>query len=1370
MISPTCDAIGYYQHYGECWSDSLQMVLLYCDGIKELSQPRLYNLTDADIKTIVNSYIDQPVKKGLFEEYYKLLRTRFRNHYDATAQFKQIAPHCSEKDARAIFNMYSRAYPILHEKTRQSAELGPKAALLGKIVSKDSPYNIARLMEIYKRGERIGGGTTIETLHNFTSFCKHIGLPYYSSMLKESNLYSPAFTVGALIMAGVDTIDTTQRKDLKRKYVFQTPNPSNAGHTMAILKCNNTLFLYNNNRGLITIAPSLLQEVGTIQVLWDPNAHRFYKTKKPIKTVVVGGNYRYIYEITHSMQASASTWTPIEGDIPESIVYPIEEVCYVNHIDALQEIQPSQYTRKYNELVSNPVFPYGAPVTKEALEPIAAVAAPAAAAAVAAAVAAVPAAVATPKAPLQNTRRKTRISTLAQCIRRTAATARIPTTRMPDSPRYTASAFDAMDTMSTKFSALIANIRKLDAKDMKTHNTLFKHFIFTDIRESAYGAKALASYLIAAGFDFRMNLEKKSIRRGGVLVETKTGETVLVHKPAVHSGSQSFALLQSLPLWKNPLSLPTKKDILQTYNKRPENSHGELLRIIVLDSKYKEGIDLFDVKYVHLLEPAIANSDLKQAIGRATRFCGQKGLQFLPRRGWPLEVFVYSTTLPNVDPYTFGTSPTLDAHELMLAKSGIDLALLNLTKEVTVLAVGSAVDYDLNFKINNFDMESALLDVTDVEDVLVAEVAPVEDHESRSMTGGGRGTLQRVVAVHSVADLTPELLTKCYRRQSRLFPFSKKRMEVIARRMGLSIPRRARRAWYCNQLQSSEGYFDALQKHETPRIQQSLIDISETEHNANNDAWMNIRDLLPTSSSPSSSSSSSPSPSSPSPSSPSPSSPSPASLFPPPPLAPPPSPAGSGIDFYDLPFAEFQNAVRKHYSKYAWKSPAIKDGCNTATAASAPGAPVTFTQTQDFIRKYLVPESPFKGLLAWHSVGTGKTCMAVAASSAFEKAGYTILWVTRNSLMSDVYKNIFGSVCSIPMMEYIASGGVLPTDPIQQKRLLSHGWMPPISYKTFQNALEKKNELGRLLYQRNRDPLRNTFLIMDEIHKLQDGDLGAAEAADFTVIQRYIHESYKLSGKKSVRPLLMTATPITDRPHELFEILNTLIPTPTARLMPFQTFRETYTTDTGTIAEEGKIYFKEHAKGLISYLNREFDPTTFAQPIVHTIHVPAVSIKTPTLDMLVDACLPGADTNILHPAVHANHECAQAAQDLEHEIAEVSASATTAAEKRKTISALKKTYKAKLQQCKRQASAAQKAFAKTRRSGLRTCYAKQKKMFVTQYTNSQLRAMESCFGKPKRPDFVSSAEFQNEMARRLTRKNRNSRGTANAVRTPIHSA
>jgi hypothetical protein len=38
-----CDSTGFFQHYGECWNDSLQMILLYTDGIKELTQPILFN-------------------------------------------------------------------------------------------------------------------------------------------------------------------------------------------------------------------------------------------------------------------------------------------------------------------------------------------------------------------------------------------------------------------------------------------------------------------------------------------------------------------------------------------------------------------------------------------------------------------------------------------------------------------------------------------------------------------------------------------------------------------------------------------------------------------------------------------------------------------------------------------------------------------------------------------------------------------------------------------------------------------------------------------------------------------------------------------------------------------------------------------------------------------------------------------------------------------------------------------------------------------------------------------------------------------------------------------------------------------------------
>ena len=59
---------------------------------------------------------------------------------------------------------------------------------------------------------------------------------------------------------------------------------------------------------------------------------------------------------------------------------------------------------------------------------------------------------------------------------------------------------------------------------------------------------------------------------------------------------------------------------------------------IILDSGFKEGIDVFDVKYMHILEPLITKSERTQVIGRGTRYCGQVGLPFNPNEGWPLYI------------------------------------------------------------------------------------------------------------------------------------------------------------------------------------------------------------------------------------------------------------------------------------------------------------------------------------------------------------------------------------------------------------------------------------------------------------------------------------------------------------------------------------------------------------------------------------------------------------------------------------------------------------------------------------------------------------------------------------------------------------
>jgi len=880
---------------------------------------------------------------------------------------------------------------------------------------------------------------------------------------------------------------------------------------------------------------------------------------------------------------------------------------------------------------------------------------------------------------------------------------RIPRNAMPDSSNFN-SDIQTKQT-SAKFMKLLETIRACDKEDQETHGQLFKHFIFTDLRDSAYGAKAVASFLMTHGFDFRMALEKKQIMRKGKLVDTKAGETVFVEK----NEPNGFAILQSLPLWKNPLSIKTKKDILRVFNSRPDNIHGEKLRVIVLDSKFKEGIDLFDVKYVHLLEPPISNSDLKQAVGRATRFCGQRGLKFIPNRGWPLEVYIYSITLPNSGPFQFGTGPTVDAHDLLMVKSGIDLALLNLTRELTVLGIRSAVDYDLNYNINNFNLEAAI----------IAEVEVHEEEEQEQHGGKIKRKIVKLKHIHETNDITPELLEKCLKRKTKLFPFTRLRMEKEARALGFKIPKQAKRQWYCEQLKANPLYLERLltkekelrslspiaasQKSEitssnnyNTESQNNLVSIkqknnnlqlSERNNTVNSENGESVQDSYTTVRQ----------------RSPRPNTETDEALLRVRMLFPSPKNVAPSIkdffankeaqaELYQLlkslkkkPFQEFQNGIASFYAKFKWDSPVVKNGCAQLAGAKA----ASFSKTQDFIRHYLVPDSPFKGLLAWHSVGTGKTCMAIAAATTqFEQAGYTILWVTRNALMADVYKNIFGIVCSIPIMEELENGVELPDDLTKQKRMLSKGWLPPISYRTFQNALQGKNELGRLLAtKKNGDPLHKTFLVMDEVHKLQDGDLSAAESADFNIIQKYIHDSYRKSKDDSVRPLLMTATPITDSPKELFQIVNTIIGEEENRLPPFEEFRRQFTNEDGLISQEGQAFFMEKAKGVISYLNREYDPTTFAQPNFHKILVQLEGAAAPTAEEIVESC------GISKSVEEQNNNSLD----------------------RKTKSQRKKNKTARQKQKKEQ---------------LKSCYQNTRKNYEEQ-ASGQIQSIEQCFGENK---------------------------------------
>jgi hypothetical protein len=338
-----------------------------------------------------------------------------------------------------------------------------------------------------------------------------------------------------------------------------------------------------------------------------------------------------------------------------------------------------------------------------------------------------------------------------------------------------------------------------------------------------------------------------------------------------------------------------------------------------------------------------------------------------------------------------------------------------------------------------------------------------------------------------------------------------------------------------------------------------------------------------------------------------------------------------GGDREPMTFQEMRQYIRNYFSDTAWGPAKMENLCEEKANATvqanatekanasvktggAGGQLITYSPTQEFVRRYFTPQAPVKGMLLWHSVGTGKTCSAVAAAtSSFEPQGYTILWVTRTTLKNDIWKNMFDQVCSEVIKRRVQNEGlVIPDDMSKRMKLLSKSWkIRPMSYKQFSNLVSKDNNFYKTLVSINgkEDPLRKTLLIIDEAHKLYGGGdavLSSAERPNMSALHSSLMNSYTVSGQDSVRLLLMTATPITDNPMELIKLIN--LCKPSAMQLPdeFPTFSESFLNMEGHFSEQGRHVFLDNIAGYVSYLNREKDARQFSQPRIQYIMTPVV--------------------------------------------------------------------------------------------------------------------------------------------------------------------
>jgi len=201
---------------------------------------------------------------------------------------------------------------------------------------------------------------------------------------------------------------------------------------------------------------------------------------------------------------------------------------------------------------------------------------------------------------------------------------------------------------------------------------------------------------------------------------------------------------------------------------------------------------------------------------------------------------------------------------------------------------------------------------------------------------------------------------------------------------------------------------------------------------------------------------------------------------------------------------------------------------------------------------------------------------------------------------------MYNQVCSSVIRRKIINGENIPKN-IKGKYLkyLSEKWIMPISYKQFSNMLSEKNQIYKLMTKINGkiDPLKKTLVIIDEAHKLYSPDVIPAERPNIEIMNNKIKSSYKLSGKDSVKLLLMTATPYTNDPMHLIKLINLM---KESDLIPenFDEFTSKYLNkEDHTFTNQGAEKYLNSISGYISYLNREKDVRNFAYPVLHNIDV-----------------------------------------------------------------------------------------------------------------------------------------------------------------------
>lgn len=266
----------------------------------------------------------------------------------------------------------------------------------------------------------------------------------------------------------------------------------------------------------------------------------------------------------------------------------------------------------------------------------------------------------------------------------------------------------------------------------------------------------------------------------------------------------------------------------------------------------------------------------------------------------------------------------------------------------------------------------------------------------------------------------------------------------------------------------------------------------------------------------------------------------------------------------------------------------------------------TLLPQQNFLKNYISVDTPYNGVLIFHSVGSGKTCTAITIAEQFKenlkKYKKRILVIVKKGIQKNFIRQIYdlnkemektrkdeNVQCTGNTYSLSEEDRYLTKD--QKLRKIRSNIKQNyqfVGYEQFANEVLRKtdwngnlNELTPQIIKKIVREYSNRVIIIDEAHHVNiKGD------SEIKKVPPILETIIKYS--KNVRLILMSATPMYDKPQEIIYLLNLLLLNDKR-----QPIKITDVFDkNGIIKETGKKILRDISRGYISYLRGE-NPITF---------------------------------------------------------------------------------------------------------------------------------------------------------------------------------